>query len=199
MLLSMRLGPGTLPNILGYRSTPAVIVELLSVAEAMLFPDGLRQLLRVSPNQCLRAGKIDFPQPRTRPACQIQPLLHLGGVTAIGGLELLDRGDFASEGPRDVHGTKLRAVMSAFSRPIGSIRRVVVCLGDRNRRQAHLSELRPDESSGTVGEFLRRTRGPEVVPVGLVVNPRIGVEYNARLVYSNQREKLVPDLVARHL
>src|SRR5258708_21611062 len=146
-------GPCPFPNILGDRTAPTVIVELFAVAKAVLSPDSFRQLLGVSPDQRLRAGKIDFPQQRTRPACQIQALLHLGGVTAIGGLDLLDRGDFAMERLGDVDGAKLRAVMSAFSRAVGPMRRVIVCLGDRNRRQAHLGELRPAESSGTVREF----------------------------------------------
>src|SRR5256885_975537 len=95
MLLSLRSGLGPFPNVLGYRTAPPVIVELFSIAEAVLSPDGLRKFLHVSPNQCLRTGRIDITKQWTRPACQIQALLHLHGVTAIGGLELFDRRDFA--------------------------------------------------------------------------------------------------------
>src|SRR5437899_9348302 len=120
--------------MLRYRTAPPVIVELFSVAKAMLSPDRLRKLFGVSPYQCLRRRRIDFRQQRTWPACQFKALLHLHGVTAIGGLELLDRGDFAIERLRDIDRTELRGVMSAFSRTVGPVRGVVVCLGHRNRR-----------------------------------------------------------------
>src|SRR6266542_4476536 len=116
MLLSVGYGLGFLPNILRYRTSPPVIVELFSVAEAMLSPDRLRKFLRVSPNQCLRGRQINFRQQRTWPACQFQALLHLHGVTAIGGIELLDRDDFAIELLRDVNRAELRRIMSTFSR-----------------------------------------------------------------------------------
>src|SRR6266704_622143 len=86
MLLSMRSGPGPFQNVFRDRTAHPMIVELFSLVEAVRSPDSLRELLRVSTDQCLRAGQIDFPQQRTRPARQIQAMLHLGGVTAIGGL-----------------------------------------------------------------------------------------------------------------
>src|SRR6266571_7741019 len=105
MLLSLRSGPGPFSNILRYRIAPPVIVELFSVTEAMLSPNGLRELLRVSTDQRIRAGQVDFPQQRTRPAGQIQALLNLYGITAISGLERLDRGDFALKCLRDINRT----------------------------------------------------------------------------------------------
>src|SRR2546426_7702692 len=120
--------------MLRYRTAPPVIVELFSVAKAMLAPDRLGKLLGVSPYQRIRRRRIDFPQQRTGPACQLQALLHLHGVTAIGGLELLDRGHLAIKSRRDVNRAELRGVMATFPRPVGPLRRVIVCLGDGSRR-----------------------------------------------------------------
>src|SRR5436309_2355366 len=89
--------------------------------------------------------------------------------------------------------------MSAFSRSVGPVRGVVVCLGHRNRRQAHFGELRPDKASRTIREFFRWTGGEELIPVRLVMNPWIGVEHDARFVHTNQGEELVTNLIARYL
>ncbi len=102
-----------------------MIIELFSIAEAVLSPDRLRKLLRVGPDQRLRARKIDFLQQRTGTACQLQALLHLHGVTVIGSLELLDCGDFAIKRLRDIDRAELRAVMSPFPRPVGPLCRVI--------------------------------------------------------------------------
>src|SRR6476659_4784658 len=109
MLLSMRYGPGFFPNMLGYSAAPSVVVELFSVAEAMLSSDGFRQFLRVRPDQGPRARQIDFPQQWTRPASQLQSLLHLYGVPAIGSLELLDRRDLAVKSLGDINRPEYRS------------------------------------------------------------------------------------------
>src|SRR5215471_17935001 len=154
----MRCGPRSFPNVIGYRVAPSVIVELFSISEAMLAPDRLRQLLRVRADHGLRTRNIDFPQQRTRPACQFQALLHLHGVSAIGSSEFLEGGGLAVESLADIHWTELRSIKSAFARPVGPVRGVIVGLGYGSRRQAHLGELGAYQPSGSVGEFFRRTR-----------------------------------------
>src|SRR5882724_4938037 len=133
MLLLMRYGPGFFPNVFGYRAAPSVIVELFSVEEAVLPPDCFRQLLRVRPDQGLRAREIDLTEQWTRPARQFQALLHLDGVPAIGRLELLDGGDLAVKRLGDINRPEFRSVVSPFTRPIRAVRRVIIRLGNRSR------------------------------------------------------------------
>src|SRR5262249_28231640 len=127
------------------------------------------------------------------------PLLHLHSVPPVRGMEFLDRGDLAIESLCDIDRTELRSVVSTFARPIRPVRRIIICLADGNRREAHLRELGADESSRTIGKFLRGTGWPELVPVGLVMDPRIGVEDDPRFVNSNECEELVSNLIARDL
>src|SRR5262245_66650647 len=105
-----------------YRGAWTVIVELLTIAEAVLLPDRLCKFLSVDADQRSDGGTVDHRQQRRWLACEFQSLFDMRCITPIRRLELLERCNLNVEDLCDVNRTEFRTIVTTFTRAIRPVR-----------------------------------------------------------------------------
>src|SRR5262245_23207146 len=100
-----------------------VVVDLLSIAEAVLGSNRSGEFLDIGPHQVAYGSLVQIDR-------ILQSWTHLRRIAVIGRAQLLNCSHFAIEVLRDVNSLKLRPVVAAFAGTVRTVRGVLIGFRD---------------------------------------------------------------------